>query len=158
MKRLFVNKPWLMGIWIPIGEGEEEMERELGAKNAGDPAIFAVVIDKYIRPFFEWQKGIAPHAYLRLKETFRYALNFWPDKVLWHAIHSSLVMCHIPEPVREFYVRVWVALFPDESWVIENKEAYEEGDEFGFGISDKTRPPRVTIDTGGKSSRRRTGQ
>lgn len=158
MKRIFVNQSWLMGIWVELGEGKAEMERELGAKNAGDPAVFALVIDKYIRPFFEWQKGIAPHAYWRLKETFRYALNFWSDKVLWHAIHSSLVMCHIPDPVREFYTRVWEALFPGESWAIQNKEAYEEGNEFGFGLWDKTRPPRVTIGARGKPSSRQVGE
>ena len=62
----------------------------------------------------------------RIKESFRYAINFWEEEQLLYEYESGYAEIALPTSfsTRDFYIHVWNIIFPNESYTIEDESIY----------------------------------
>ena len=66
---------------------------------------------------------------LRIKNSFKYAINFWGEDVLEDLFFEHLPIINFPVvypqlSYKEFYIYAWGYMFPNESYLIANKSEY----------------------------------
>jgi hypothetical protein len=129
-----LNKYWLDYLWgVPVAGGADIDDNPLEDLNPDNPADVAHLVANYLRPLFD---GRHPLQQMRLKETFRYALNTFSESELEHDLDSILPPFRTPDDIRTFYERIWQAMFGDEPWRIEDFINYVVSDESSVAAMD----------------------
>ena len=116
MKNVVINIEWLDHVWSPLGQGNK-----LRALNTDVPLSVDFLAQAYIKPFFD-QLPYKP--FHRIKETWRYAINVCDDKTLINAFDSNLPLYNTPKDIRSFYINVWLSVFNNELWSIQDLSVY----------------------------------
>jgi len=120
LRPILVNRNWLSNLWGFLHTREDWY----GRVNLNNVIGFQRLIEEEIKPSFE---RLSFRQQRRLKETFRYALTQFDDKELIDAYDSRLLPLNRPDgDIRDFYVRIWRAMFGDEDFVHIDPEQYVE--------------------------------
>ena len=110
----------------------EELYPELIVLNLANRSSVRRWAHEYLRPHF---LGFPIARQIRIKESFRYGLNFWPDDTLQHCAEEWLDPTG-QTPIRQRCEEIWNDLFDGEYFGIDNPAAYQivttpPGDPFG---------------------------
>jgi hypothetical protein len=118
---IYVNLRWLDYIWGSIGGDIEHPD--LSLKDMKDFNNFSLLINRYLRPSLD---NFPPRVLQLLKGTWKFAINTYTDETLERSFESNLPPFELPGRPREFYIKVWEALFPNESWHLQQGESFSE--------------------------------
>jgi len=116
-----VNRYWLDDIWAPISEGKDVDAIQLVDMDCVEN--LTVLAEAYIKPYFH---RIPKEVAKLLKDTWRYAIYAYDDDQLESSVDSVLPPFVVPPQVKQFYINVWNATFPGESWEIVNADEYRD--------------------------------
>jgi hypothetical protein len=130
-----VNKYWLDYLWDahPIGGGADIDDNPLHNIDLNNKENVAHLVEKYIKPSFKNKTLIEQQV---LKETFRYAINFFSNKDLEYSLDRCLVPFDLPKDLHAFYVNVWEILFDNEDSKIGSESDYILDNTFGKSLHD----------------------
>ena len=118
-----MNKKWLSHIWSCVGGDLDDPKLML--KDMNDSINFSILVKEYIQPCFDGFETIYKDL---LKETWKYAIDSYDEETLENEFERLIPAFSIPGSPREFYIKVWQALFPKESWKIDRKDFHDMND------------------------------
>jgi hypothetical protein len=122
-KKKMVNYHWLSHIFGTLTGGADDDLTPWRGINANNEESVIKLVSECLRPdFYNLKIGTR----LRLKETFRYALNFYSDSDLKQAFESALPPFRTPDDIRLLYQRIWREMFEGESFEIQDASQYQE--------------------------------
>lgn len=122
-KKKIVNYYWLSHIFGTLGGGADDDLTPWRGINVNNETSVIKLVRECMRPdFYNLKIGTR----LRLKETFRYALNFYTDFQLKEAFNDAFLAFRTPDDIRLFYQIVWREMFDGESFEIKDASQYQE--------------------------------
>ena len=122
MKVKKISESYVKRLWIEIGEGSDIPESLCGL-NFNNLVSISKMVNEYLLSALQ----TLPISYqVRIKESLRYAINFWDEHQLERVYDGGLPIIALPTEFscREFYIHIWTYLFPNESYIIEDKSVY----------------------------------
>jgi len=119
MKKIKISQEYIRCLWSEL----YHLPDEIYGLNLNNISSINKLINDYL--IHKIKLRSVSWAY-RFKGSLKYAVNFWDDVELESLYNGSMPAIPLPStiPVREFYIHVWNALYPDESYKIENPSDY----------------------------------
>ena len=131
---IVINKKWLRELWAPVGGHDDWDDSPWKNSDILDEVVLQRLIEDELVP--EYTRA-PQHEQMRIKETFRYALNFYSSADLLDIFSSCLPPFSIPpRRIRRVYQDIWNGMFNGEEWTIVDKATYHD-----------LRNPRICIST-----------
>lgn len=119
---IHINRFWLSYIWSAVSGDLDDPKLML--KDMNESENFNILIQEYLRPCYENYKKYQDISFYRMKDTWKYAMNFYNEDELDRAFESGVPAFSIPGSPRDFYIKIWNTIFPSESWEINDKGKY----------------------------------
>ena len=126
--KIYVSPYWMDAVWAPIAEGnkvDDLLRADMSLKKN-----FDLLVNQYLIPYFHSEllpeNQVKPNVLLRIKESWRYGMNYYTEKELERAFDRNLPPFSIPSDVRQFYIHVWQAVFPNEFYKLKDKSLYHD--------------------------------
>jgi len=126
LKTKKISESYIDVLWCNIGEGMN-IPDDLRGLNLNNYDSISRLVKDYLMVNLK-EKSISTQ--IRTKNTLKYAINFWDEKTLERIYEEVLPEIELPTAFscKEFYIKVWTLLFPNESYHIDNddKSTYQD--------------------------------
>lgn len=99
--------------WSSLGEGRE-LSKEIKGVSLNNNFSIEKMVNNYLK--IE-HKLLSDSMQLKVKESFRYGINYWSDQELLNLYNEVLPQIILPTNVsiRGFYLNVWNLMFDNEN-------------------------------------------
>ena len=114
-----LNKYWLDFVWGFINENHDV--KDITSLNMNEEQNVKVLVESHLRIYYS---NLPRLVHFRLKEIWRYSLNFLPEKDLIYSLAGIRPPFETPVQIRRFYKNTWNLLFFNESYEIEDSSQY----------------------------------
>ena len=117
-----ISESYVEKLWLEIGEAGN-IPKDLCGLNFNNSTSIRKVVDEHLLSMLQFM-SVSNH--VRIKNSLKYAINFWDEEQLKKAYNTGSPMIGLPTvfTCREFYVQVWACLFPNESYIIKDRSKY----------------------------------
>ncbi|RUS65622.1 hypothetical protein CUZ56_02708 [Saezia sanguinis] len=108
-----ISKGYISVFGSSLGEGRE-LPKEIKGVNLNNNSSIEKMVNNYLKIEHKlWSDSMQ----LKVKESFRYGINYWPDQDLLNLYNEVLPQIVLPTNVsiREFYLNVWNLMFDNEN-------------------------------------------
>jgi hypothetical protein len=108
-----ISKGYVSSFWGSLGEGME-LPNEVAGINLNNENSIEVMVNCYLCNEY---KLLPNSLQFKIKESFRYGINHWPENDLKDLYNQILPQISLPTniSVKSFYSKVWNLMFNGES-------------------------------------------
>lgn len=108
-----VSKGYISSFWASLGEGME-LPNEIIGINLNNESSIENLTKRYL---YNEYKSLQPSLQNKIKESFRYGINYWSEQELKDLYNQMLPQIALPTNIstKNFYFKVWNLMFNNES-------------------------------------------
>ena len=124
LKKKKISESYVEKFWLELYDWDD-IPREIRGLNLNNIDS----INKLVKEFLYIRLLENPISIqYKIKESFRYAINFWDENKLIKHYQSVMPILSLPSTMSclAFYKYVWSLMFPGESYTIKNKFDYTD--------------------------------
>lgn len=124
MNKIKVSQGYIEVLWSSLGEGRE-IDKKISGLNLNNEKSIEFLVSELLRPFI---CDLDLSFQFRLKESLKYAINFWEKQNFAQCYEKMLPQLVLPTEcsARDFYIKIWGYLYFHEDYKIHDKLSYEE--------------------------------